>query len=252
MNPRPVGQVTRGTTGTDRLRRFDRWIAHLAAAALRRTDQPLAVDVGFGAHPATTVRWQRTLVELNPGVEVVGVEIDRDRVAAAQGQIIAIHGGFEIPTVRRPLLIRAANVLRQYPREDVDPAWQLMASRLAPGGWLVEGTCDEQGRLTSMVSIDHAGSPRWLTLSCRLAGLDRPSHVAARLPKALIHDNVPGTRVHALLTDMDRAWDAAPRWGARQRWIAMAQALHAQWPVRDGVTRWRLGEFTVDWAAVAG
>jgi hypothetical protein len=75
--------------------------------------------------------------------------------------------------------------------------------------------------------------------------------VAARLPKALIHDNVPGHRIHDLLADMDRAWHAAPRWGARQRWIAMAGTLREDWQVRDGVGRWRLGEFTVPWEQVA-
>lgn len=249
---RPVGQVTRGTTGTNRLRRFDRWITHLAAGALRSAEQPMAVDLGFGEHPATTVQWQHSLRAVNPGVEVVGVEIDRQRVSAARGVIDAVHGGFEIPTARRPLLIRAANVLRQYPAEDVDTAWRLMASRLAPGGWLIDGTCDELGRLTAMISIDEHGQPVWFTVSCRLAGLQSPSQVAARLPKALIHRNFPGTGVHRLLQDMDHAWDAAARWGARQRWISMAGSLLDTWPVRDGVTRWRLGEFTVAWDAVAG
>lgn len=248
---RPVGQVTRGTTGSNRLRRFDRWISHLAAGPLRAADSPLAVDLGFGAHPTTTVEWLRSLRSINPAVEVVGVEIDRDRVAAASGVIEAVHGGFEIPTNRRPLLIRAANVLRQYPVEQVEPAWRLMAARLAPGGWLVDGTCDELGRLCAMVSLDHHARPVWLTISCRLAGLQSPSQVAARLPKSLIHRNVAGTGVHRLLQDMDRAWDAAARWGARQRWISMAGSLRDTWPVRDGVSRWRLGEFTVAWEAVA-
>ena len=43
----PIGQVTRGTTGTNRLRRVDRWIAQLPA--LRRAEAPLVVDLGYGA-----------------------------------------------------------------------------------------------------------------------------------------------------------------------------------------------------------
>lgn len=243
---RPVGQPTRGTTGANRLRRFDRWIGHLAAARLRTTATPLAVDLGFGANPATTLQWQRSLREVNPATRVIGIEIDRDRVAAAQATITAIHGGFEIPTKGKPLVIRAANVLRQYPTDEVAPAWELMARRLAEGGWLVEGTCDEQGRLASMLSIGTDARPAWFTVSVRLAGLDHPSQVAARLPKALIHSNVPDTPIHRLLRDMDHAWDAAPRWGARQRWIAMAQSLSSLgWAVRDGPSRWRLGELSV-------
>ncbi len=247
----PVGQVTRGTTADNRLRRFDRWITHLSGRVLGAAERPLAVDLGFGASPTTTLEWQRALTGVNPGVRVIGVEIDRGRVAAAQGMIEALHGGFEIPTQQAPLLVRAANVLRQYPRDEVEAAWRLMAGRLAPGGWLVDGTCDEQGRLAAMVSVDERGQPAWFTVSCRLAGLEHPSQLAARLPKVLIHDNVPGTAIHQLLLDMDRAWDAAPRWGARQRWIAMAESLRDTWHVRDGAARWRLGELTVPWQHLA-
>ncbi len=249
---RPVGRVTRGTTGSNRLRRVDRWITHLAGREIRSADSPLSVDLGFGSAPTTTTQWQHTLRGINPASQVVGIEIDRDRVAAAAGIITAIHGGFEIPTRRRPLLIRAANVLRQYPLDEVASAWHLMSSRLAAGGWLIDGTCDEQGRLAAMVSIDATGRPVWFTASVRLAGLRTPSQVAARLPKALIHDNVAGSRIHELLEAMDRNWMAAPRWGARQRWIHMARTVREQgWAVRDSQNRWRLGELTVAWGQVA-
>lgn len=240
---RPVGQVTRGTTGTNRLRRFDRWIGHLCARQLRH-GQPLCVDLGFGASPTTTLEWRRGLRRVNPQVRVVGVEIDRARVLAAQDVIEAVHGGFEIPVAGRPQVIRAANVLRQYDRSEVTDAWSAMQARLAAGGWLIDGTCDELGRLTCMLSLD-TDAPRWFTVSVRLAGLQRPSQVAARLPKALIHDNSPGKAVHALLTDLDQAWERAARWGARQRWMEMASEVRDRWEVRDGPARWRLGELTV-------
>ena len=197
----PVGHVTRGTTGANRLRRFDRWIAHLAGRQLR-TGRPLVVDLGFGAHPTTTLEWQRGLHLINPAIQVVGIEIDRQRVAAATAMISAVHGGFEIPTATSPSVIRAANVVRQYDQDQVAAAWAMMGSRLSPEGWLIDGTCDEQGRLTCMLSIDRTG-PKWLTISVRLAGLERPSQVAARLPKALIHDNAPGSAVYELLQDLE-------------------------------------------------
>ena len=38
----------------------------------------------------------------------------------------------------------------------------------------------------------------------------------------------------------------------RQRFLATAGALREEgWPVLDGPARWRLGEVTVAWAAVA-
>ena len=100
-----------------------------------------------------------------------------------------------------------------------------------------------------------ADGPRSLTLSLRLAGLQRPSEVAERLPKALIHRNVPGERVHAFLTALDAAWARqAPHasYGVRQRFLATAAAVRGDgWPLLDGPSRWRLGELTVAWSAVA-
>jgi trehalose 6-phosphate synthase len=40
----------------------------------------------------------------------------------------------------------------------------------------------------------------------RLADLSRPSDIAERLPKVLIHRNVPGEPVHAYLAALDDAW----------------------------------------------
>jgi hypothetical protein len=173
------------------------------------------------------------------------------------------HGGFEVPLAgdARPLVIRAANVLRQYPEGEVAAAWRTMRDRLAPGGLLVEGTCDELGRTAAWVGItapDRDGQPvvpETLTISLALAHLDMPSDVAERLPKALIHHNVPGQPVHRLLTELDSAWvRSAPQgvFGPRQRWVAALRELRTHgWPVLDGPARWRLGECTVRWSAVA-
>jgi hypothetical protein len=253
---KPVGRITRGTTNTNRLRRIDRWIA--VQPVLRRTDDPLVVDLGYGASATTTLELRDRLARVRPDVEVVGIEIDPERVlvarAAARDGVTFRLGGFEIPTERPPAIIRALNVLRQYDETEVADAWATMRARLQPGGLLVEGTCSELGRVASWVGLDAHG-PRTFTISLRLAELDQPSVVAERLPKALIHRNVPGERIHDLLAQLDRQWAvAAPLavYGAAQRWVAAVEALRAAgWPVRDGRTRWRLGELTVDWAAVA-
>jgi hypothetical protein len=118
----------------------------------------------------------------------------------------------------------------------------------------VEGTCNEVGRVASWVALGPHG-PLTFTISLRLASLDQPSIVAERLPKILIHRNVPGEGVHTLLVELDRLWAVhAPLavYGATQRWIAVVESLRSSgWPVRDGRTRWRLGELTLDWTAVA-
>ncbi|MDI3099264.1 class I SAM-dependent methyltransferase [Streptomyces rochei] len=262
----PVGTVTRGTTNPNRLRRMDRWIAAVHGRELRRAADPVAVDLGYGAAPWTAVELLHRLRTVAPHARVVGVEIDPARVAAAEPYaregLVFRHGGFEVPLgpdSGRPLLIRAANVLRQYDEGQVAAVWARLCARLAPasersgGGLLVEGTCDEIGRRHVWVALGPEG-PRTVTLATRLGSLDRPSDLAERLPKALIHRNVPGEPVHAFLRDFDRAWAAAApyaSYGARQRWMRAVRDLAADWPVTDGPARWRQGEVTVRWAALA-
>lgn len=251
--------MTRGTTGSQRLRRVDRWLLGTRAGMLLRADDPLVVDLGFGAAPVTTLELWSRLRRVRPDVEVVGVEIDAHRVAAAQPAarpgLSFVHGGFELPLPggRRPVVIRALNVLRQYDEGAVTAAWAGMLARLAPGGLLLEGTCDELGRLASWVVLDSSG-PRELVTSRRLAGAGPPSDLAQRLPKALIHRNVPGEGVHALLQAFDRAHEAAAPWapfGPRVRAVHTARLLVAAgWPVTEGPGRWRLGELGIRWEAV--
>lgn len=262
----PVGSVTRGTTNTNRLRRVDRWIATLDS--LRTAADPLVVDLGYGASGITALEMHRRLRAARPGVRVVGIEIEPGRVARARAQLAEwpdpearervsfVRGGFEVPLPggERATVIRAFNVLRQYGEGEVPAAWARMTARLAPGGSVVEGTCDEIGRVASWVDVREDG-PRSLTVSLRLTGLELPSIVAERLPKALIHRNVPGERVHGLLALLDRSWTlSAPLgvYGPRQQWLGAVQRMRdAGVPVQDGPARWRLGELTVPWSEVA-
>ncbi|OON78822.1 SAM-dependent methyltransferase [Streptomyces tsukubensis] len=277
---RPVGTATRGTTNPNRLRRMDRWIAATHGLVLRRHGaRAFAVDLGYGAAPWTAVELLSRLRAAAPLVQVVGIEIDPARVAAAapyaREGLSFLHGGFEVPLpdghgtpptggargvgapsageADGPVLIRAANVLRQYDEAEVAAVWQRLRRRLAPDGLLVEGTCDEIGRRHVWVALGREG-PRTVTFAARLASLERPSDLAERLPKALIHHNVPGRPVHAFLRDFDHAWAAASpyaAYGARQRWIRTARDLSADWPIVDGRGRWRHGELTVRWEALA-
>ncbi|GAA1280518.1 class I SAM-dependent methyltransferase [Saccharothrix xinjiangensis] len=254
---RALGLPTRGTTNPNRLRRVDRWLAH-AHRDLLADGEPLVVDLGYGSSPVTTVELATRLRALNPGVRVLGLELDADRVAAGKAaadppRLDFRRGGFELAGAR-PVLLRAFNVLRQYAEEQAAEAWGTMLSRLAPGGVLVEGTCDEIGRRCCWVSLTAEG-PRTLTLSCLPADLESPGDLAERLPKALIHHNVPGERVHALLAELDACWaTAAPYapYGPRARWVESVRLLAARgWPVLDDRGRWRLGEMTVPWDVVS-
>ncbi|SEN40641.1 hypothetical protein SAMN05660976_07478 [Nonomuraea pusilla] len=259
---RPVGTITRGTTGHNRLRRADRWIAAVHGPLLRAADRPLVVDLGYGASHTTTLELFTRLRAVAPAVEVVGVEIDPARVAVAKPYeregLSFVLGGFELPVPRPPALVRAFNVLRQYGEEEAWHYWDVLLSGLAPGGVLVEGTCSENGRRAVWVGLDRSG-PRTLTLSARFDAFERPSDLADRLPKTLIHRNVPGEPIHAFLRDFDHAWAVSAPYGAhglRQRWLAAVEALPARWevaarPPLGGRSRWRLGELTLPWHAVA-
>ncbi|MFI6811795.1 class I SAM-dependent methyltransferase [Nonomuraea sp. NPDC050328] len=254
---KPVGAITRGTTGVNRLRRADRWTV---AVHGRRMPGELAVDLGYGASPVTTLELAD---RLGPGVEVLGLEIDPARVAAAKpyerpGLRFAL-GGFELPVPRPPMLIRAFNVLRQYGEAEAWHYWEVLRGKLAPGGLLVEGTCSEVGHRAVWAGLTAEG-PRTLTFAARFDAFDKPSDLADRLPKTLIHRNVPGERVHAFLRDWDRAWAVAAPYeshGRRQRWLEAVRTLSGHWPIfthppLGGRARWRLGELTLPWSAVDG
>jgi hypothetical protein len=256
---RPIGVVTRGTTNPNRLRRVDNWIAYRCARVLAGAADPLVVDLGYGATPITAIELRGRLAStVRRDVRVIGLEIDPARVADAEPAadppgLLFAHGGFELAGLR-PVIVRAFNVLRQYDEAAVAVAWSTMTAALAPDGVVVEGTCDELGRLASWVLLDRTG-PVSLTLAARLSTLDRPATLAERLPKALIHHNVPGQRIHRLIEALDDAWlGAAPVgvFGSRQRWVRSVETLAAAgWPVIDRPHRWRLGELTVAWCAVA-
>lgn len=223
---------------------------------LRLAGEPLVIDLGYGDSPITAVELLARLQPVRADVTVLGLEIDPERVAAARPAtrpgLSFERGGFELAG-RRPTIVRAANVLRQYPEPSVVDYWQLMQAALAPGGVIVEGTCDEIGRRASWVLLDASG-PLTLTLCCKVDAIERPSELAERLVKALIHRNIPGEPIHALLRSMDAAWNLhAPlaAFGARQRWQAMCAQLAGEWPVVSTPARHRLGELTVAWAAVA-
>lgn len=252
----PQGAITRGTTNPNRLRRVDRWIA--ARLSTVGPPEPLVIDLGYGATPITAVELSARLRPF--GARVVGLEIDPERVREARSAadppwLEFRRGGFELAGLR-PHVVRAFNVLRQYDESAVASAWSTMTAALAPGGWLVEGTCDELGRLATWALLEaDATAPASLTLAARLSTLEDPASFAERLPKALIHHNVPGEPVHAVLQRLDACWQRAASqgvFGPRQRWMAAVRAYRdLGHPVLDGPRRWRLGELTVPWPGPA-
>jgi len=229
-------------------------------SVLQSAAEPVVVDLGYGRLPVTTLELAARLRTVRADVRVVGLEIDPQRVDAARthpqpaaGGAEFRLGGFELAGLR-PILVRAFNVLRQYPEESVHDAWHTMLSQVAPGGLVIDGTCDELGRLNCWVLLD-AGGPVSLTLACDPGAIQRPSDLAERLPKALIHHNVPGQPIHRLLDAADQAWAAAAGhsvFGPRARWRAMREALLANGiPLEPRRRSGRDAVLTVPWASVA-
>lgn len=221
---------------------------------------PLIVDLGFGATPHTTLELAERLASINPSVRVVGIEIDADRVSAAQRRaterVSFARGGFEVPLPNNEPadVIRAFNVLRQYDESEVVDIWNRLRSRISPSGMILDGTCDEIGRVATWVSLGRDG-PEAFSVALRLVDLITPSIAAERLVKALIHRNVPGEQIHRFFADLDRLWSvSAPLqvYSPSQRWIAVVREMTSSgWPVHGTAREWRLGEITVDWDAVA-
>ena len=118
---------------------------------------------------------------------------------------------------------------------------------------LVDGTCDELGRRCAWILLDASG-PVSLTLAWDPFTVHMPSDIAERLPKALIHRNVPGERIHALLQSADRAFSsAAPLapFGPRIRWrAALAQLASTGVPVSVPRRTLRDNVLTVPWTSV--
>lgn len=251
---KPIGVITRGTTGVNRLRRFDRWCFHHSAVrSLVRDGDALALDVGYGASHTTTVEWGRWLHRLDPSMRVIGLEINPERVLEPQGGVTFELGGFELAGYQ-PQLVRAFNVLRQYDVDQVEAAWETVLSRLAPGGLFFEGTCDEIGRRCTWITLSHDG-PQELTLAWHPWGISTPSDIAERLPKVLIHRNIPGEKIHTLLSAADKAWDYAAGWepyGPRVRWEkARAMLIDEGWPITTSRRRTGDSLLTIPWDAVA-
>ncbi|ALG83616.1 class I SAM-dependent methyltransferase [Gordonia phthalatica] len=251
---RPQGRITRGTTNINRLRRVDRAMAaDPRIRAALDVERPLAVDLGYGGRPNTAVEMALRLRRAVPSLELVGLEIDPARLVEPREGVRFALGGFELAGLH-PNLVRAFNVLRQYDESEVRAAWAQMQEALAPGGLIVEGTCDEIGRRCCWILLDATG-PQELTLSWSPAYTQHPSELAARLPKALIHHNVAGEAIHELLTCADRCWDRAAShetYGPRDRW-RYARAMMLDSGIRVTIPRGRRVDnmLSVPWELVS-
>ncbi|HEY1738793.1 MAG TPA: hypothetical protein VGI86_08795 [Acidimicrobiia bacterium] len=237
---RPVGRPTRGKTAPERLRRTD-VLSDLLGAPPRGA--ALMVDVGFGAAPTTTLESYARLRRRRADLRVIGVEIDRDRVAAAapyaiDGAVEFRVGGFDLPLAQgeQAGLVRAMNVLRQYPEDEHAGAMALMAGHLADGGLLLEGTSTPSGRLFTANLVRRSGGevvPAGVVLSVNLRRAWQARELQTVLPKNLIHRAEPGGAIDAAFGTWERAVGDA-RHARLAPAAAFARAAHAAAPAFGG------------------
>jgi hypothetical protein len=214
---KPLGVPTRGKTAPNRLRRSDIFLALYDPAWLQRLSAPY-IDLGYGASATTTVETFERLRTMDPNARILGVEIDPERVAAAQpfarpGLEFRL-GGFNLPlsSGEQVSIIRALNVLRQYPEAEYDPAIQLLSSYLMEGGLLMEGTSDPTGRLMVLNLYRKKRGPieyEGLVFSLKFNQPFSPRDFQAVLPKNCIHHVEPGSAWDLFFQSWALAWQQA-------------------------------------------
>lgn len=268
-SPKPLGQITRGKTARNRLRRVDIFVSLYAAELLRTSSSHKSwmVDLGYGAEPFTVLESANHLGKINPSLPILGVEIDQERVHAGlpyQNERIQFRqGGFNVPLLAGESirLLRAFNVLRQYEEVDVLPAWQVMAACMQPDGLILEGTSDPFGKRwvanLLRVKTTPTGQKRLilegLLFSTNFHDGFTPEMFQPVLPKNFIHHMLPGEGIYRFFDD----WKSAAlqqittqSFGLRQHFYTTALTLkNMGYPIltrkkllRQGFLLWQLNQ----------
>lgn len=225
---------TRRKTRRGRLTRLDRFVLDREAALL--TGPGVVVDLGIGAIPWTTLELARALAErFGPCPSVVGVDHDPVVVARALEEtapgVRFVEGGFALPPAARPaLLIRAMNVLRDYPPDAVAPAHRLLGEALVDGGLLVEGTCGSRGDVLCAWLVRKAHGELFregLLFSTDFSRGFAPYQLRDRLPRDLRGASGPETAIGRFLADWTAAVEASGGRTAQERFEEGGKRLAA-------------------------
>lgn len=238
----------RARTRAGRLAALDAWVCHERPGVLRPGG--LALDVGFGLEPVTTVEWAATLRAVQPGFRVVGVERDAARVDAAP-DIEVVQGDFaSLASLGPACVVRAMNVARGYREDEVPAIHAALGAALEDGGLALEGSTDTEGHVTCAWLITKRGGE--LVKDALLFHTDftrgfSPWLLRDVLPRDLRRNVRPGTAIHALLDAWAQAVDAAgPGRSPRERFedSVPAVAVHGlearPWELAHGYARWRV------------
>ena len=243
---RPQGQVTRGKTARNRLRRSDIFMLLNEGRLIRMKDEDGArsfyVDLGYGFEPFTTLESAERFRVQNPALPVLGVEIDPERVKMGKpfedDNTFFRLGGFNLPLLsgEKVRMIRAFNVLRQYTEAEWAEPIQQLGEQLIPGGMLLEGTSNPFGSVWTANIIRRSETAPYSVyregyLFCTNFHMGfEPDLFQPVLTKNYIHRMVPGEEIYEF---MER-WKAACRnqspmrtYGLRSLFTASARELRS-------------------------
>ncbi|MFN3490861.1 MAG: class I SAM-dependent methyltransferase [Anaerolineales bacterium] len=254
LNKKPIGLLTRGKTANNRLRRVDNFILMYEPALLSSGGMfadSLFVDLGYGAEPRTTLESAVRFRKVNPNLKILGVEIDKERVAAAlpyaDDKTFFRLGGFNLPLQENESvrLIRVFNVLRQYEEKDFMPAYERLLEYVLQNGLMIEGTSTPYGQLWAANLVRKAENGKWkfeaLVFSTNFhLGFD-VEEFQTILPKNLIHRVIKGEPIY----DFFEAWkqsakatSSAKAFGVKQWFIACAEKLAEKGYTIDLKKKW--------------
>jgi hypothetical protein len=238
---RPQGQLTRGKTARNRLRRVDNFLMMYDPGLVRwepgRGMSAYFVDLGYGAEPYTALESAERLRKLNPKLPILGVEIAQDRVdraAVFSDQLTKFRlGGFNLPLANGEgvKIVRAFNVLRQYQEYEYQASMEVLSHFLMEGALVLEGTSDPLGRVwVSNLWRKKQGQlfSEGLLFSTNFRWGFEPGIFQPVLPKNHIHHMFPGEDIYHFM----QAWKEAANltmgfkvYGLRQWFVNSAKAL---------------------------
>jgi len=176
--------------------------------------------------------------KLNPNLKILGVEIDKERVEAAQpfadNKTFFRLGGFNLPLQvnEHVRLIRAFNVLRQYEEKDFLPAYEKLMEYVLLNGLMIEGTSNPFGSIWVANLARKVENAKWkieaLVFSTNFRLGFEAEEFQTILPKNLIHHVIKGEPIYDFFQDWKQAaqeTSSTKTFGLKQWFITSAEKL---------------------------
>ena len=250
-----MDRITRGKT---RPLRHQLWLEWFSSTFLESPQIPfrIIVDLGFGEKPFGTIELFNACSERGYDVQIVGLETSEHRLRAARDlnhpYIEFIHGGLDAlhGQSSTPLLVRALNVLRQYPPIDVPSIRRSWLHSLPADATLTEGTTDRDGNVLAMWRLQR-GAPAKLVFGATGRHGFAPNQLLAALPCDLRWQHPKPLWLRVLFQTWTEVWQTTNSEGAPlRRFTESVQQFRQSQPtwVSSNDALWSAGlvEFNTD------